>query len=293
MDRLRGRRSENVPGDLYVDASCIDCDTCRWMAPQVFQRVGDRSAVVSQPDTEIDRLQALQALLSCPAGSIRTVAPPTDIDIAAAQASLPILLAMGVYHCGYHARASFGAASYLIQRPDGNVLLDSPRFTKPLVDRLESLGGVRYLYLTHCDDVADHQKFHDHFQCDRLLHEADITADTQGIEHPLSGSEPISLAPDLLILPLPGHTSGHTVLLYADRFLFTGDHLYWSASQQQLISPREYCWYSWSEQIRSMVKLQSYSFEWILPGHGQRFTADSDTIQQELSRCLNWMKTVI
>ena len=291
MDRRRDRRPENVAGDLYVDASCIDCDTCRWMAPQVFQRVGDRSAVVSQPDHEIDRLQALQALLSCPTGSIRTVAPPTDIT--AAQASLPIPLAVGVYHCGYHARSSFGAASYLIQRPDGNVLVDSPRFTKPLVDRLERLGGVRYLYLTHRDDVADHQKFHDHFHCDRLLHEADITADTRAIEQPLSGSEPIALAPDLLIVPVPGHTSGHTVLLYADRFLFTGDHLCWSASQQQLIGFRNHCWYSWPEQIRSMAKLQSYSFEWILPGHGQRFTTDSDTMRRELSRCLNWMESVV
>jgi hypothetical protein len=25
----RERRKENVPGNLYVDESCIDCDTCR------------------------------------------------------------------------------------------------------------------------------------------------------------------------------------------------------------------------------------------------------------------------
>jgi len=290
MARLRDRRPENVAGDLYVDASCIDCDTCRWMAPTVFRRDGDRSAVFAQPSTEADRLGALQALLSCPTGSIGTVNPPADMK--AAQESLPIALTDRVYHCGYHSRSSYGAASYLIQRPEGNVLVDSPRFIKPLVDRLEDLGGVRYLYLTHRDDVADHQKFRDHFQCDRLLHEDDITADTRSVELPLSGSEPIALAPDLTIIPVPGHSRGHTVLLYENRVLFTGDHLCWSVSQQQLIGFRDFCWYSWPEQMRSMARLRDYRFEWVLPGHGKRFHADAEQMQQELQRCLAWMPTV-
>ena len=45
--RLRG----NVEGKLYVDHTCIDCDTCRWMAPDLFTRdasVG-QSVVYSQP----------------------------------------------------------------------------------------------------------------------------------------------------------------------------------------------------------------------------------------------------
>src|SRR5205807_1309544 len=34
------RRPENAAGDLFVDSSCIDCDTCRWMAPATFARAG-------------------------------------------------------------------------------------------------------------------------------------------------------------------------------------------------------------------------------------------------------------
>ncbi|MCD9644339.1 hypothetical protein HAX54_032525 [Datura stramonium] len=30
---LRARRPQNVSGDFFVDHTCIDCDTCRWMAP--------------------------------------------------------------------------------------------------------------------------------------------------------------------------------------------------------------------------------------------------------------------
>lgn len=288
MAHLTARRSQNIDGDIYVDSSCIDCDTCRWMAPDVFTREGGQSAVCHQPETAAERLAALQAVLACPTASIGTVAPPKDMK--AAQASFPIPVADNVYHCGYHSEKSYAAASYFIQRPDGNVLIDSPRFAAPLVKQLEALGGVRYLYLTHRDDVADHQQFHQRFGCERVLHADDITADTAAVEIPLKGTDPVELAPDLTIIPVPGHTKGHTVLLYKNRFLFTGDHLAWSVRLHQLYAFHTLCWYSWPEQIKSMEKLAAYDFEWVLPGHGRRHQADPATMGQHLQKCLDWMK---
>lgn len=294
MAHLTHRRPENISGDFYVDSTCIDCDTCRWMAPEVFHEAGDQSAVYHQPETEQERLRAMQALLACPTASIGTVSKPTDIKTV--QQSFPIPVTENVYHCGYHAENSFGAASYLIHRPDGNVLVDSPRFAPPLVKRLEELGGVRYLYLTHRDDVADHQKFRQHFGCDRILHSQEITAGTREVEMQLSGSDPVPLAPDLLIIPVPGHTKGHTVLLYNQTVLFTGDHLAWSDDRQHLIAFRYACWYSWTEQRRSMQRLADYladyPFEWVLPGHGRRYHADTKTMHHSLQECLKWMATV-
>lgn len=289
MATLNRRRAENSSGDFYVDSTCIDCDTCRWMAPEVYSRIGSQSAVHHQPIDEKERLRAMQALLSCPTASIGTVEKPTDIKQA--QASFPIPIAETVYHCGYHSENSFGAASYLIQRPEGNVLVDSPRFTPPLVKQIEQLGGVRYLYLTHRDDVADHARFHRHFGCDRILHKDEISSDTKTVEIQLSGAEPVQLEPDLLIIPVPGHTKGHTVLLYNNTFLFTGDHLAWSESLHHLYAFRRACWYSWSELTQSMQNLANYSFEWVLPGHGRRYHADRPTMQQQMQQCLAWMKT--
>ncbi|MBD3882939.1 MBL fold metallo-hydrolase [Phormidium tenue FACHB-886] len=287
MASLKQRRPENVDGDFYVDHTCIDCDTCRWMAPEVFCDVGDQSAVYHQPTDPAERLHAMQALLSCPTASIGTVEKPTDIKRA--QETFPIPIADRVYHCGYHAENSFGAASYLIRRDNGNVLVDSPRFAPPLVKRIEGLGGVRYLYLTHRDDVADHQKFQQHFGCDRILHADEINGSTRNVEIKLSGTDPVQLAPDLLIIPVPGHTKGHTVLLYAEQFLFTGDHLAWSPDLNHLFAFRTACWYSWDELVRSMHKLADYSFEWVLPGHGRRFHSDRDTMHQQMQQCLAWM----
>ncbi|MBM0741896.1 MBL fold metallo-hydrolase [Phormidium sp. CLA17] len=287
MAHCNHRRSENIDGDFYVDSTCINCDTCRWMAPEVFYEIGSQSAVQHQPANESDRLRAMQALLACPTASIGTIKKPEDIKDV--HQSFPILVAENVYHCGYHAEDSFGAASYFIQRSEGNVLVDSPRFAPPLVKRLEEMGGVRYLYLTHRDDVADHQKFREHFNCERILHEDEITQDTRSVEVQLSGADPVQFTPDLLIISVPGHTKGHTVLLYNKTFLFSGDHLAWSSDLDQLIAFRSACWYSWAELTRSMQKLAGYSFEWVLPGHGRRYYADPETMQQQMQHCLNWM----
>jgi len=73
MAKLAQRRSENISGNFYVDSTCIDCDTCRWMAPEIFNEVGEQSAVYHQPDNQIEELRAMQALLSCPTASIGTV----------------------------------------------------------------------------------------------------------------------------------------------------------------------------------------------------------------------------
>jgi glyoxylase-like metal-dependent hydrolase (beta-lactamase superfamily II)/ferredoxin len=289
MAHSHDRRPENIDGDFYVDSTCIDCDTCRWMAPTVFHSAGEQSAVYHQPTEPQERLAALQALLSCPTASIHTVNKP--VDIAQAQASLPILIADNVYHCGYHAENSYAAASYLIVRPEGNVLVDSPRFAAPLVKRLEAMGGVRYLYLTHRDDVADHQKFRDRFGCDRILHQADISSDTRSVEIQPEGKESLHLGDDLEIIPVPGHSKGHTVLLANRKFLFTGDHLAWSDSVQKLIAFRRYCWYSWPEQIVSMERLATYPFEWVLPGHGRRHHATREAMHAQLQSCIDWMKT--
>lgn len=288
MAKLQQRRQENIAGNFYVDTTCIDCDTCRWMAPEIFSEIGEQSAVHHQPSNSIEELHAFQALLSCPTASIGTVEKPKDIKQV--QDSIPILVAEKVYHCGYHAENSFGAASYLIIRPEGNILVDSPRFSPPLVKKIEAMGGIKYLYLTHRDDVADHQKFHEHFGCDRILHRDEISSGTKNVEIQLTGTDPYALSPDLLIIPVPGHTKGHTVLLYDNKYLFTGDHLAWSDEYHHLYAFKYACWYSWSELKKSMNKLANYRFEWVLPGHGRRYHADAETMKQEMQICLDWLE---
>jgi glyoxylase-like metal-dependent hydrolase (beta-lactamase superfamily II) len=198
----------------------------------------------------------------------------------------------GVSFCGFTSESSFGAWSYFLERAEGNVLVDSPRAAGPLLSALEARGGVATMFLTHRDDVADHAAFRKRFGCERVMHEEDVTTSTRGVERRISGLEPVSLAPDLLVIPTPGHTRGHAVLLYKNRYLFTGDHLAWSRRLGQLVAFRDANWYSWPETIRSMERLRDYRFEWVLPGHGERYHAGSpEAMRCELDRCVAWMKT--
>jgi glyoxylase-like metal-dependent hydrolase (beta-lactamase superfamily II)/ferredoxin len=280
------RLATNVPGPFFVDATCIDCDTCRWMAPAVFDRAGDQARVHTQPSSDGAAREALHALVSCPTASIgvsKAYDPRTVLD------DFPLPVDGPVYHCGYHHESSFGAASYLVVRPEGNVLVDSPRFARPLVRRLEAMGGVRWLFLTHRDDIADHRKFRDHFGCERILHRADIGPGTRDAEHVLDGEDPIPLEHDLLIIPVPGHTLGSCCLLVQGRYLFTGDHLAYSATLDHLYAFRSSCWYDWDALKRSMGRLADHPFEWVLPGHGRRAHYPGSRMAEEMARCLAWL----
>lgn len=281
------RLAENVAGDFFVDSSCIDCDACRQIAPTVFHDIGDQSAVFHQPETPEELLAAQKALIACPTASIGDIAKH---DMKQAVASYPELVAEDVYRCGFTSESSFGAFSYLIRTDQGNVLVDSPRYNAPLVKNIERLGGVRRMVLTHQDDVADHEKFHQRFGCERVLHRDDVRSRTAAIEVKPSGQDVLELQPGLVMIPTPGHTKGHSVFLWRDKFLFTGDHLAWSEERGHLYAFRNACWYSWSEQIESMKRLLDYRFEWVLPGHGRPINLPAAEMHESLELCIDWMK---
>src|SRR6476469_2389915 len=166
MANTKRAYSENIKGTFFVDDTCIDCDLCRQIAPSVFKEEGDHSAVYHQPESDSETHQAAMALVACPTGSIGT---RQKVDIRAAAAAYPELIEENVYFCGYASPNSYGAASYLITRPEGNILVDSPRYAKTLVRRIEEMGGISTLWFSHRDDVADHQKFHERFGCKRII----------------------------------------------------------------------------------------------------------------------------
>jgi glyoxylase-like metal-dependent hydrolase (beta-lactamase superfamily II)/ferredoxin len=271
------RLDTNVPGDFFVDSSCIDCDACRIFAPSVFHDDGGMSAVYHQPETAEELLAAQKALISCPTASIGS-----STNVRDALDALPERIADDVYRCGYTAESSFGAISYFLR--DAQILIDSPRFAEPLVKKL---GHVRRMLLTHQDDVADHAKYHERFGCERVLH----AADARGRVFESMPTELTDLGDDILMIPTPGHTRGHAVFLYRNQYLFTGDHLAWSEARGHLYAFRSACWYSWSEQIHSMERLLDYSFEWVLPGHGRPVHLPREAMRASLERCIAWMKS--
>ena len=114
MASFEKSRVENVHGNFFVDSTCIDCNTCRWMAPEVFTRVGDQSAVTRQPQDDVTILRSAQALVACPTASIGMLEKGPLLKEAIH--SFPHPICENVFHCGYHIENSFGACILLLVR---------------------------------------------------------------------------------------------------------------------------------------------------------------------------------
>jgi glyoxylase-like metal-dependent hydrolase (beta-lactamase superfamily II)/ferredoxin len=284
---LAKRLAANVPGEFFVDSTCIDCGTCRQVAPEAFAEGDDASYVHRQPADAAAAHRAAMALVACPVAAIGTA---TKRDVAAARAAFPEPIDGGVYYCGWAAESSFGARSYLIVRPRGNILVDSPRYAAPLVEAIEALGGVRWMFLTHRDDVADHRRFRERFGCERILHRDDVVAGTRDVEIKLEGDAPAAFDGEVAFIPVPGHTPGSTCLLYRGQFLFAGDHAWSDAAGERVVASRRVCWYDWDRQTASMARLADHRFEWLLPGHGMRCRLPPERMREEVARCVARMK---
>lgn len=265
MARIDQRHPRNADGSWFVDTRCIDCDTCRELVPELFGDVGGQSVVIRQPVAADAERQAWLAAEACPTQSIgrspRTARPA---------ALYPLRLDGPVSYLGHTSEDSFGADSYLVERPDGNLLVDSPRFTRRLVEPIESLGGIARVLLTHRDDVADADRWAEHFGARVWIHEADRSAAPYATDL-LRGPDTVDVAPGVVAVPVPGHTRGSVVYAVDDTWLFTGDSLAWSRDRNDLTAFRGACWYSWTEQTASLRRLSgAVDFSWVLPGHGGR-----------------------
>jgi glyoxylase-like metal-dependent hydrolase (beta-lactamase superfamily II)/ferredoxin len=283
------RLDSNVAGNFFVDATCINCDTCRQLAPTSFEEVGKFSAVTNQPTDDEAIQQVYQALLACPVGSIG--AEHSDqLRMKDAMGSFPVQLEDGVSYCGFNSEKSFGANSFFIEHPDGNWLVDSPRYLKHLVEAFEHKGGIAYIFLTHKDDVADAEKYAAHFGAKRMIHRADVEA-APGAEWIIEGGDSLQVMPQFLIIPVPGHTAGSMALLYKNRFLFTGDHLWWDSAQKRLSAPSQLVWRK-HVLVNSIQKLLDYSFEWVLAGHGDRTHLPAHEMRAQLQALVERRQTI-
>ena len=68
MPRPADRLPDNAPGDWYVDRSCIDCGTCRRLAPATFAEAEGHARVHTQPRDTATTLRAVMAQIKADKG---------------------------------------------------------------------------------------------------------------------------------------------------------------------------------------------------------------------------------
>ena len=286
MAKYSMTNENNVEGNFFVDTKCINCNTCTRIAPETFIIKNELSYVNKQPITKEQKYKSILAILSCPVFSIGMKKDKQKIKEVAN--TLPLRLKDNVYFCSFNSEKSYGANSYFIQREKGNILIDSPRFNSRLVRDLERIGGIAYIYLTHKDDIADYKKFQNHFGARVIFHEDDFNEDINQADITLKGDTVYELDEDIKIIPQSGHTKGHTVLLYNDYYLFSGDILSYNSDKKYLYAFKDYCWYDWDIQLKSLTKLLDFNFSYLLPGHGESVKSNTSNMHAMIRACLDY-----
>ena len=256
------RHPQNAPGDWYVDTRCIDCGAARTVAPGLIVEGGNQSVFARQPETADEIAMAWRARLLCPTASVRT---ERHADVP--HGVFPEEMTQDVYRLGYNAKSAYGAHAFAIRRSSGNAMVDAPRWTRAVVAQFEAWGGLTDILLTHRDDVGDAERYAAHFDARVWIHEADRDA-ARFADRVIAGKDVAEVGDGLLAIPIPGHTAGSVAYLHDRRCLFSGDSLAWSFERNDLEAFRDYCWYSWPEQIKSLRRLADYRFEWVFAGHG-------------------------
>ena len=157
-----------------------------------------------------------------------------------------------------------------------NVLVDCPAPTAAAIDRIQELGGVHWLLLTHRTAMgkpgsskACIAQIANQFNCQIIVQEQEAYL----LPHleVRSFRDVLHLAPDLQCIWTPGHTPGSTCVFYSGQggVLFTGRHLL-PNEEGQLMPIRQPKTFHWSRQLRSinwlLETIVSPAPEWICPG---------------------------
>lgn len=257
---------QNVDAGWFVDEHCANCDVARQLAPGLIGEVGGRSEVLRQPRDEAEERVLHAAAYACQTRSIR----PRSRSLDPVLDPYPMRLDEGVYLCGHNSTHTAGANSYLLRRPGGNLMIDTPRWSEPLAARYEALGPVTDVLLTHRDHAAHGRRYADRFGARLWIHEGDLDA-VPDADQVLRGVEPIEVADGVIAHPLPGHTEGSVLYVADDLHCFSGDSFYWSRTIAEIEIAESITWYSVEVLAASLARsVDRLRFEWLLPGHGDR-----------------------
>lgn len=259
-------RPDGGQNGWYVDDRCTNCDVARQLAPGLIGEADGRSRVLRQPRDEVETRLLHTAAYACPVRSIRPPSRRLDPELD----PFPMALDDSVHLCGHNSTQTAGANSYLLRRPSGNVMVDTPRWSEALAERYEALGPVTEVLLTHRDHAAHGRRWADRFGARLWIHEGDLAA-APDADRVLRGTGPVEVADGVVAHPLPGHTEGSVLYLADDRYCFSGDSLYWSRTTEDIEVVESVTWYSIEELAASLARSASrLRFEWLLPGHGDR-----------------------
>src|SRR6202167_3907246 len=153
-----------------------------------------------QPASPNEEMALWRATLACPTRSIGSDSgrhPPPGV--------FRLHVAPGLILCGHNDLRSFGAHAWLVPQARDPFLVDAPHWNRALVRAIEDAGGIDHVLLTHRDDIADAQRYAEHFDARVWIHAADRDAAPFATAIITTTDEAV-IFPGLVAFAAPGHT---------------------------------------------------------------------------------------
>lgn len=151
-------------------------------------------------------------------------------------------------------RDTLGGTAYLIVENEGNILIDCPAEDEYNRNFLHSVGGVRWLFLTHRGAIGKAQELQNNFDCEILIQEQEAYL-LPGLRVTRFQRE-LNFAATAQAIWTPGHSPGSACLYYPNHggILFSGRHLL-PNQQGKLMPLRTAKTFHWRRQLQSIQLL--------------------------------------
>lgn len=125
--------------------------------------------------------------------------------------------------------------SYVLPRQDGTVVIYNSPGVSLAASAIRSLGRTSRLLVTHAHEAMYGQP---DLEIDVWMHRADLGDIGETLDVAGTFDRRERIAPDLEVIPTPGHTAGTCSYLWDDgthRFLFTGDFIWIEAGEWKAV----------------------------------------------------------
>ena len=170
-------------------------------------------------------------------------------------------------------RDTLGGTAYFIVENEANILIDSPAWDEVNQNYLSSVGGVRWLFLTHRGAIGKAREIQQAFGCEILIQEQEA--------YLLPGLRVTTFKQDFNIgnaqvIWTPGHSPGSSCLYYPREggVLFSGRHILPNQTGE-LLPLRTAKTFHWFRQLTSIQLLRDRftpeTLNYICPGANTGF----------------------
>jgi glyoxylase-like metal-dependent hydrolase (beta-lactamase superfamily II) len=149
-------------------------------------------------------------------------------------------------------------------------MVDTPAATPRAIQAVRAVGGLRYLFLSHRDEIGEIGELHPATGGAVIMHRSEADLVPCGVD--LVFDTDFEVEPGVTVIHTPGHSPGSSCLLVERddlRILFTGDHILRRRADQP--APLKFPWtWDWEAQRASARRLLELEFDYIVPSHAEQ-----------------------